>query len=314
MSQSRNWCFTLFTYVFPLFSSLPDWINYLIFQGEGKPDTKRKHFWGGFPLKRKHEFSFLRRNSPMEHPCEQCKGSASSNRDYSKKGATRTAGPWEFGVFAESGSNKRKTMERFEETPKELRLADPKLYRRCLATRVYLGISGGELPDQNRLGGFGVQKILDQGPDDRTIKWVYGSERHEGKTTWAKKKIPEGGFYSRGGKGENIQIPGFGGLWSMCYWNYPDKWRKLSNLLSWGKLKAGLIRSSKYEPFDFNCRDKVSCDCIIEFYATLELEYIIGGEIIKKPLLSRDRVFIINHVCMRVILDDLKEVLNMYLE
>ncbi|ATO87997.1 alpha V1 [Tomato leaf curl Virudhunagar alphasatellite] len=314
MSQSRNWCFTLFTYVLPLFSSLPDWANYLIFQEEECPDTKRKHIQGYVNLKRPQRFSFLKKKLPDGAHIEQCKGSASSNRDYCTKDATRTAGPWEFGVFAESGSNKRKTMERFEEDPEELRLADPKLYRRCLATRVNSEFSGLVLPVLDRPWQCVAQKILDQGPDDRTIIWVYGSEGNEGKTTWAKKKIQEGWFYSRGGKGENIHIPVCGAFGSMCYWTYPDKWKTTCNTLSWRKSKTRLIRSSKYEPIDFNCSDKVHVVVLSNFLPLLDLEYNNRGEIIKKPLLSRDRVFIINineSVCGHS--DDLQS-FAMYLE
>ena len=98
-------------------------------------------------------------------------------------------------------------MERFQEDPEELRLADPKLYRRCLATKVNSEFSSLVLPVPDRPWQLVAQKVLDQGPDDRTIIWVYGSEGNEGKTTWAKIKIQEGWFYSRGGKGEKHQIP-----------------------------------------------------------------------------------------------------------
>nr|QUQ60667.1 replication initiator protein [Tomato leaf curl New Delhi alphasatellite] len=295
MYQSRNWCFTLFSYVLPLFSSLPDWANYIIFQEEECPDTKRKHIQGYVNLKRPQRFSFLKKKLPDGAHIEQCKGSASSNRDYCRKDASRTAGPWEFGVFAESGSNKRKTMERFQEDPEELRLADPKLYRRCLATRVNSEFSGLVLPVLDRPWQCVAEKILDQRPDDRTIIWVYGSEGNEGKTTWAKKKIQEGWFYSRGGKGENIKYQ-YAEHLGHCVFDIPRQVEDNLQYTVLEEIKDRLIRSSKYEPIDFNCSDKVHVVVLSNFLPTLELEHNNRGEIIKKPLLSRDRVFFIKNI------------------
>ncbi|ALK03647.1 replication initiator protein [Alphasatellite 1] len=254
MSQQRNWCFTLFNYVLPLFSVLPPWANYIVYQEEICPDTSRKHIQGFINLKRPQRFSFLKKNLPDGAHIESCKGSASSNRDYCTKDASRFAWPWEFGVFAESGSNKRKTMERFQDDPEELRLADPKLYRRCLATKVNFEFSSVVLPVFDRPWQLLVEKILNEGIDDRTIIWVYGSQGNEGKTTWAKKKVQDAWFYSRGGKGENIKYQYVEHLGN-CIFDIPRQVEDNLQYTVLEEIKDRLIRSSKYEPIDVNSRD-----------------------------------------------------------
>ena len=222
-------------------------------------------------------------------------------------------GPGSLECSPSQGVNKRKTMERFQEDPEELRLSDPKLYRRCLATRVNSEFSSLVLPVLDRPWQCVAQKILDQGPDDRTIIWVYGSEGNEGKTTWAKKKIQEGWFYSRGGKGENIKYQ-YAEHLGHCVFDIPRQVEDNLQYTVLEEIKDRLIRSSKYEPIDFNCSDSVHVVVCSNFLPSLELEHNNRGEIIKKPLLSRDRVFIINideSVCGHP--DDLKS-FDMYLE
>nr|AIR91926.1 Replicase-associated protein [Melon chlorotic mosaic alphasatellite] len=292
-SQSRNWCFTLFSYVLPLFSSLPEWAEYLVFQEEQCSSTGRKHIQGFVTLKRSQRLSFLKKKLGDGVHLEIAKGSASSNRDYCTKDDTRASGPWEFGVLAEQGSRKRKTMESFQEDPEEMRLSDPKLYRRCLATRVNKEFSGLVLPVLDRPWQLLAEKILNEGPDDRTIIWVYGSQGNEGKTTWAKSKIQAGWFYSRGGKGENIKYSYAEHLGHAVF----DLPRQVEDVLQYTvleEIKDRLIRSSKYEPIDFNCSDGVHVVVLSNFLPQLDLEYDSRGNLVKKQMLSRDRVVIIN--------------------
>nr|WOR75574.1 alpha rep protein [Tomato leaf curl alphasatellite] len=292
MAHSRNWCFTLFNYILPLFTSLPEWANYIIYQEEACPETKRKHIQGYVNLKRSQRFAFLKKKLPDGAHIESCRGSASSNRDYCRKDATRTGGPWEFGVFCEAGSNKRKTMERFQEDPEELRLADPKLYRRCLATKVNSEFCGLVLPVPDRPWQRVAQKVLDKGPDDRTIIWVYGSEGNEGKTTWAKTKIQEGWFYSRGGKGENIKYQ-YAEHLGHCIFDIPRQAEDDLQYTVLEEIKDRLIRSSKYEPIDFNCSDSVHVVVLSNFLPCLDLEYNNRGEVVKNPLFLGKRIFLI---------------------
>nr|WOR75575.1 alpha V1 [Tomato leaf curl Virudhunagar alphasatellite] len=314
MSQSRNWCFTLFKFLLPLFSSLPDWANYLIFQEEELRYTKRKHIQGYVNLKRPQRFSFLKKKLPDGTYMALCRSSASSNRDYCTKDATRTAGPWEIILILKTWSNKRKTMENSIIDPEELRLADPKLYRRCLATRVNSEFSGLVLPVLDRPWQCVAQKILDQGPDDRTIIWVYGSEGNEGKTTWAKKKIGPRCFSTLLDIGENIHIPVCGAFGSMCYWTYPDKWKTTCNTLSWRKAEPTLFLFTDSNSLKSNFFSLLHVVVLSHFLPFGGLQFRCRGEIIKKPLLSRDRVFIINineSVCGHS--DDLQS-FAMYLE
>lgn len=291
--QARNWCFTIFQYTLPLFSLLPDWANYLVFQEEISPETGRKHIQGYVNLKRSQKFGFLKKKLPLGSHIEQCHGSASSNRDYCTKDATRSDGPWEFGVFCESGSKKRKTMERFQEDPEDLRLSDPKLYRRCLASKVNSEFNAMVLPVLDRQWQSVVAKVLATGADDRTIIWVYGSHGNEGKTTWAKKKIQEGWFYSRGGKGENIKYQ-YAEHLGHCVFDIPRQVEDNLQYTVLEEIKDRLIRSSKYEPIDFNCIDKVHVVVLANFLPQLNTEYNQRGELVKKPLLSSDRLYLIN--------------------
>nr|QMV80659.1 alphaRep protein [Alphasatellitidae sp.] len=293
MTQSRNWCFTLFAYTLPLFDSLPEWANYIVFQEEECPTTKKRHLQGFVTLKKSQRLSFLKGRLGNGVHLEISRGSSSSNRDYCRKDDSRVAGPWEFGVLAEQGSNKRKTMERFQEDPEEVRLADPKLYRRCLATKINKEFRGLVLPAFDRPWQLLVEKILDKGPDDRTILWVYGSQGNEGKTTWAKSKIQAGWFYSRGGKGENIKYSYAEHLGHVIF----DLPRQVEDVLQYSvleEIKDRLIRSGKYEPIDFNCSDKVHIVVLANFLPSLDVEHDNKGNVIKRQLLSRDRVCIVN--------------------
>ncbi|CCH63354.1 Rep [Cuban alphasatellite 1] len=293
MAKSRNYCFTLFSYVLPLFNSLPDWANYLVFQEEESPSTGRRHIQGYVNLKSPQSFSFLKKKLGDGVHLEQARGSASCNRDYCRKTDSRVSGPWEFGILAEQGSKKRKTMESFQEDPEELRLSDPKLYRRCLATRVNTEFAGLVLPVLDRPWQLLVEKVLDEGPDDRTIIWVYGSQGNEGKTTWAKSKVQAGWFYSRGGKGENIKYSYAEHLGHAVF----DIPRQVEDVLQYTvleEIKDRLIRSSKYEPIDFNCSDQVHVVVLSNFLPQLDSEHDSRGNLIKKQMLSRDRVVIVN--------------------
>nr|AIR91954.1 Replicase-associated protein [Melon chlorotic mosaic alphasatellite] len=312
-SQSRNWCFTLFSYVLPLFSSLPEWAEYLVFQEEQCSSTGRKHIQGFVTLKRSQRLSFLKNKLGDGVHLEIAKGSASSNRDYCTKDDTRSSGPWEFGVLAEQGSRKRKTMESFQEDPEEMRLSDPKLYRRCLATRVNKEFSGLVLPVLDRPWQLLAEKVLNEGPDDRTIIWVYGSQGNEGKTTWAKSKIQVGWFYSRGGKGENIKYSYADHLGHAVF----DLPRQVEDVLQYTvleEIKDRLIRSSKYEPIDFNCSDRVHVVVLSNFLPQLDLEYDSRGNLVKKQMLSRDRVVIINIDESVIVRDDETVSFHEYME
>ena len=205
MSSARNYCFTLFQYSKPLFTELPDWANYIVYQEEKAGGTDRLHLQGYINLKKAQRMSFLKKQLGNTVHLETCRGTATQNKEYCTKEDTRIDGPWEFGVMAEKGSNKRKIMEQYKDNPEEMMLEDPKLYRRCLARDMNERFKEHILPDMNRPWQVIIEHLLLKFADDnRVIFWIYGSEGNEGKTTWAKKKIQEGWKYSRGGSGDKI--------------------------------------------------------------------------------------------------------------
>nr|WOR75576.1 alpha rep [Croton yellow vein mosaic alphasatellite] len=293
MSRVRNWCFTIFNYVLPLFTTLPDWANYIVFQEQACPNTKRKHIQGYVNLKTPQRHALPKKKLPDGSHIEPCRGSGSSNRDYCRKGSSGSSVPSLLGVFCETGSNKRKTMERFQEDPEELRLADPKLNPCRLATKVNTEFGGLVLPVPDRPWQLVAPNPLEMVPDDRTIIWVYGSEKIKNLPTLEKRRNQDGWFFKRGGKGENIKYQYAEHLGHCVFDKRGKGWGKIPYTVL-EEIKILGIRSSPYEPIDFNCSDKVYVVVLSNFLPCLDLEYNNRGEVLKKPLLSRDRVFLIN--------------------
>lgn len=125
---------------------------------------------------------------------------------YCKKEKTRVDGPWELGEYLKKGSNKcKRAVDEFKEDPDEMRLRDPKVYRRCMAGIINEEFRANfkfEYPLHNWQSE--LVNMLELEPQKRNIIWVYGPDGGEGKTTFAKKLITEGWLYTRGGNSDNV--------------------------------------------------------------------------------------------------------------
>ncbi|ARI50289.1 satellite replication initiator protein [Sophora alopecuroides yellow stunt alphasatellite 8] len=127
-------------------------------------------------------------------------------QEYTMKEDTRIAGPWEYGVMIKKGSHKRKLMEKFEEDPEEMKIADPSLYRRCLTRKMSEEQrSSAEWNYDLRPWQEAVIQELELPPDYRKIIWVYGPGGNEGKSTFARHlSLKEGWGYVPGGRTQDM--------------------------------------------------------------------------------------------------------------
>lgn len=292
-SQVFRWCFTSYEEVSP-FTGLHPLCNYIVFQKELCPTTNRLHFQGFFTLKVKSRLSQVKSKFSDVWHFEAAKGSNGQNRTYCTKVDSRIDGPWEFGEFIEAGSKKRKNLERFQEEPEELKIADPKVYRRCLAIVTNQRFNNVILPSMDRSWQVYLSSLISSEPDKRTIYWVYGDEGNEGKTTYAETLIQKGWFYTRGGKTDDItyQYIEHGG--NMVY----DVPREKEDVLQYNVLemvKDRHVTSNKYEPVTIHYDTYAHVVVMANFMPRMENEYDQKtGRIIKAKALSDDRLVIIN--------------------
>lgn len=290
--QGKRWCFTSFDES-PPFLSLPDGSTYLVYQREKCPKTDKEH-WQGFITfvgqKRLNTVKSLAGGNNWHW--EVARGKNTECRAYCTKEDTRVAPPVEFGQFTELGSNKRKTMELFQEDPEELKIADPQKYRRCLAIITNQRFVDVALPTFDRQWQLEVGELLEQPADDRTIIWVYGSKGNEGKTTYVKGLIQKGWFNSRGGKSDDImfQYIVHGGH---AVFDFPRDKEDYVNYNVLEAIKDRTCISNKYEPLSINFPSLVHVLVMANFMPQLEDEFDEKGRIVKKQMLSVDRIKLI---------------------
>jgi len=290
--NSRRYCFTDFKDELP-FTTLPEFASYLVFQQELCPTTAKRHYQGYIVLKSPRRISYLKShgfNNSVHF--EISKGDSESNRAYCTKEDSRVAGPWEFGTLAEQGSSKRKTMELFETEPEELKLADPKKYRRCLAIVTNQRFCDVILPVFDRPWQVQLRSFIDNPPDDRTILWCYGSSGNEGKSTFAKKLIQEGWFYTRGGKADDVKY-GYIDHGGSVVFDIPRDKEDYVNYALIEEIKDRIVTSNKYEPLSIHFSDRVHVVVMANFYPATQAEYDDKGRETKKCLISPDRVTVI---------------------
>ena len=306
MSQGKNWCFTLFQYEqVPVWNELPDWATYMVFQEEQAPDTGRKHIQGYVQLVTQKRMKALKTlmNSDSAH-LSIAKGTAKQNKVYCTKEDTRVSGPWEYGEIIERGSNKRKVMEKYKEDPENMKLEDPKTYRRCFAKEVNEQFKALELPNMDRPWQVILDHMLGFGPDDRHIYWVYGSRGNEGKTTWAKVKVQkEGWHYSRGGKGQDIKYGYIEHLGNIIF----DIPRQSEDCLQYSvveEIKDRMLCSIKYEPIEVYSNKPVHVVVLANFKPVMQETYTADGRSLKRQMLSKDRLILINIDDMEVETED----------
>lgn len=292
-SRVRRWCFTLFDYELPLFEALPDWACYLVYQEELTPSTAVPHLQGFVVCKTPARMEAMKKRLGISVHLEAARGTSTEAANYCKKEESRIQGPWEYGVLVEQGSGKRKLVARYQEDPEDLRLEDPKAYRRVLAYHVNQEFKNLELPDFTRPWQVVLKNYIDKEPDSRSIYWVFGSEGNEGKTTFSKKLIQEGWFYSRGGKAADIKYSYAEHLGNVVF-DFPRQSEDLLNYQVIEEVKDRLLTSSKYEPLQINCKDHVHVVVMANFLPSLENEIDNHGKQIRRKLLSKDRVWIVN--------------------
>lgn len=288
----QRWCFTSFEEGRP-FESLLEGFNYIVFQQEKAPDTGKLHYQGFFTLKKACRLGGLKQNVNSNWHFEPAKGNNGQNRSYCTKVDTRVDGPWEYGIFQEPGSKKRKNLELFQEDPEELRIADPKIYRRCLAYVTNQRFSNVQLPTLDRPWQLELSCLLQSEPDKRTIYWVFGNDGNEGKTTYAESLIKQGWFYTRGGKTDDItyQYIEHGG--HMVF----DVPREKEEVLQYNVLemvKDRHVTSNKYEPVTIHYDTYVHVVVMANFMPRMDDVYCQKtGNLLRGKALSEDRLVII---------------------
>ena len=295
MSLAKNWCFTLYEYTsVPVYESLPEWATYMVFQEEKCPKTERLHIQGYVQLVSQKRMTAMKKimNSNTVH-LSIARGSAKQNRLYCMKEETRNAGPWEYGEYIEKGSNKRKIMEKYKEDPDELRITDPKVYRRCLVADMNEDFKKIKLPTFDRPWQLIIDHMLKSEPDNRTIYWIYGSVGNEGKTTWAKGKVLDNWFYSRGGSGDRIKYNYLEHMGNAVF-DYPRQSEDYTQYKCLEEIKDRLISSQFIEPITAHSRHDVHVVVLANFKPVMDAVYDDFGKVKFRQMLSADRLCLID--------------------
>nr|CAQ63453.1 replication association protein [Okra leaf curl alphasatellite] len=186
--RSTCWCFTLnFSGEMPLLDFSNKGVQFAIWQHE---KVNHDHLQGFFQFKGRRSLLQAKKVFDGYHPhLEVMRApSAEQAKKYCEKAESRVSGPFEFGDFVPSGSNKRKLDTILDDPDNEIE--DPRLYRRAIAMKITKearewAVNNAfpfELKDwQERLSD-----MLSSPPDDRTIFWVYGPTGGEGKSQFAR--------------------------------------------------------------------------------------------------------------------------------
>lgn len=110
--------------------------------------------------------------------------------EYASKDETRVAGPWEFGIRIEKGSNKRSKIEACERSPERMSIEETDLFRTWQASKkMKLFKELYKSPTLDRTWQLELTELLSVPADSRTVIWVYGPDGAEGKTTYAKQLV-----------------------------------------------------------------------------------------------------------------------------
>jgi len=116
--------------------------------------------------------------------------------EYASKEDTRIAGPWEYGIRIDKGSNKRSKIEACERSPERMAVEETDLFRMYQSHKKQkIFIEQYVAPELDRKWQLELSELLGQPSDDRSVIWVLGQTGGEGKTTYAKKLVQQGYAY-----------------------------------------------------------------------------------------------------------------------
>nr|CCC20969.1 truncated replication associated proten [Croton yellow vein mosaic alphasatellite] len=138
--KSVFWCFTIFFTtssppdLTPLFENTH--VSYACWQEEESPTTRRRHLQGYLQCKGQRTLKQVKSlfGDLNPHLEKQRARKTDEARDYCMKEETRVSGPFEFGVYCASGSNKRKLEELLGNSDNEIE--EPQKYRRAMAMKM----------------------------------------------------------------------------------------------------------------------------------------------------------------------------------
>ena len=197
---------------------------------------------------------------------------AEDARDYCLKDETRVAGPWEFGDFCPSGSNRRKIREMVRNSLERMEEENPLVFRRVKAKMMIEAFkeSLDEIPEYGlRLWQILLNGKIKEIPDSREIIWVYGPKGNEGKSTFARDLFRRGWFYTRGGPADNVAYQYIGKTTNVVF----DVPRDKKDYLQYSLIemfKDRMIVSNKYEPIMMPLLDNIHVVVMCNFLPDFE--------------------------------------------
>jgi len=169
-----------------------------------------------------------------------------------KQGSVQISGPYTWGERLKKGSNKRKLADRCTNSPERMALEKPHDFRRWLSSDSCVRFNEDYKFDfPLKPWQVELNNIINAPACPRSIIWVYGPNGNEGKSTYAKKLITEGWFYTRGGKTENLYYSYASKYKSNIVFDYPRSSKDVVQYAAIEAIKDGMIESSKYEPLSF---------------------------------------------------------------
>lgn len=239
MSQSKHWCFTLFTNNFQngefrednidglnrilegTFNSRTEFVNYVSWQFERGEGTENLHIQGYIEVKKSSKFTAIQAiGGPfLRAHFEHRRGSRDQARDYTRKVESRVAGPFEWGEWVPNAQGKRNDLGAVssiivggggikrvaDEYPQEF----IKFHRGIEKLQELHDLSKPiDNPGNPRGWQIEFEKIIETEVHDRWVFWVWDQEGNKGKSHFARYLVSKHGqqnvFYANGGKHDRL--------------------------------------------------------------------------------------------------------------